>query len=228
MDVEKVDSGRFENVILNELGCRPHFIVILEPDSVQGWLDPADWLRRAIERSIQLERNVIPLLVNGFQFTEVADYLVGDLPKLREYNPLTIPHDYFDAAMELLKTRFLQQPTQQELRIKTAEEWFQTAEQLRANNNLPGAEQAYTKAIELNPAMSEAFCNRAVMRAHLRDYTGAMRDFDHAISLDPTSWQLYRNRGDLKQTLGDVRGAIEGYQRGFNGGRTRKELLEDY
>ena len=49
LDVEKVDSGRFENVILNELGRRPHFVVVLTPSTVTAIESASDWVRREIE-----------------------------------------------------------------------------------------------------------------------------------------------------------------------------------
>ena len=228
MDVEEIDSGRFENIILNELGSRPHFIVVLSLPALQGCVNPDDWFRREIERAIELERNIIPLLIDGFRFEEASELLSGNFARLNSYNALNVPHDFFDEAMSKLKTRFLQQPTQQELRIRTAEEWFQTGERARETKEFEKANEAYTKAIELNPAMPEAFCNRAVTRCALEDYRGAVRDLDHAIALDPTSFALYKNRGDVKQRLGDMRGAIDDYGRAFNGGEEPEDDFPYY
>ena len=36
MDVEDIDSGRFENVILNQIGLCEHFIVLLTPDTARA------------------------------------------------------------------------------------------------------------------------------------------------------------------------------------------------
>lgn len=221
MDVEEIDSGRFENVILNQLGSRPHFIVVLTLEAAQGFINPDDWLRREIERAIELERNIVPLLIDGFSFQVAQEFLVGELSKLPSYNALVVTHEYFNAAMSKLKARFLQQPTLQELRLKTAEEWFQTGERSRELGEMEKAIEAYTYAIQQNPALPEALCNRAVARIAILDYAGAMRDLDYAISLDPTSFELYQNRGDLKQMIGDLEGAIDDYHRARNGGKGR-------
>jgi tetratricopeptide (TPR) repeat protein len=81
--------------------------------------------------------------------------------------------------------------------------------------------EAYTYAIQQNPTLPEAFCNRAVVRIALLDYTGAMHDLDSAIALDHTSYELYTNRGDLKQMMGDLAGAIDDYHRARHGGKGR-------
>ena len=41
---------------------------------------------------------------------ERSSILTGELLELSRYNGVNVPHDYFDAAMERLRTRFLKQP----------------------------------------------------------------------------------------------------------------------
>jgi TPR repeat protein len=62
---------------------------------------------------MELGRNVVPILVNGFRFDANAHtYLTGKLSTLPRQNGPTLFHDYFDAAMERLRTRFLKLPAQ--------------------------------------------------------------------------------------------------------------------
>jgi TPR repeat protein len=62
---------------------------------------------------MELRRNIVPILVNDFRFDDNARvYLTGRLRDLSRYNGLGLPHDYFDAAMERLRTRFLKLPGQ--------------------------------------------------------------------------------------------------------------------
>src|SRR5262245_38703829 len=102
MDVEEIDSGRFESVILNELGARPHFVVILNFSTTEGFINSNDWFRREIERAIEMERNIVPLLIDGFRFEAISELLQGELNKLSSYNALNVPHDFFDEAMSKL------------------------------------------------------------------------------------------------------------------------------
>jgi hypothetical protein len=66
-------------------------------------------LRREIESAINEKRNVVPLLFEGFKFSDpsVSKHLVGNLKRIEKYNAMNVPEDYFDAAMEKLRTRFL-------------------------------------------------------------------------------------------------------------------------
>ncbi|MBZ0304915.1 MAG: toll/interleukin-1 receptor domain-containing protein, partial [Anaerolineae bacterium] len=111
MDVESINSGEFDRIILSQIAARAHFVLILTPGTVERCCEPSDWLRREIEEAIRLQRNIVPLLCNGFTFNaETEKYLTGNLAQLSKFNGVTVPHDYFEAAMDKLRTRFLKQP----------------------------------------------------------------------------------------------------------------------
>jgi hypothetical protein len=91
MDVESIDSGEFETIILAQIAARAHFLVILTQGTLEGCQEPNDWLRREIEYAIGLGRNVVPILVNDFRFDRhTCAYLTGTLGALPRYNGLTL------------------------------------------------------------------------------------------------------------------------------------------
>lgn len=110
IDYESIDSGKFAAEILNQIESRSHFVVILSPDCLNRTTNPGDWLRKEIEYAIDLQRNVVPLLFDGFSFEGAKQYLTGKLSVLKEYNGLVVPDGYFDEAMKKLTDRFLKQP----------------------------------------------------------------------------------------------------------------------
>ena len=117
MDVESIDSGQFDTIILAQIAARAHFLVVLTHGTLEGCQEPDDWLRREIEYAMELGRNVVPILVNGFRFDANAHtYLTGKLHNLPRYNGPTLYHDYFDAAMERLRTRFLRLPAEGDIK----------------------------------------------------------------------------------------------------------------
>jgi formylglycine-generating enzyme required for sulfatase activity len=59
---------------------------------------------------MDLDRNIVPVLVDDFRFGDYRQHFTGKLKELPRHNALTVPHDYFDAAMEKLRTRFLRRP----------------------------------------------------------------------------------------------------------------------
>ncbi|CAI4031355.1 TIR domain-containing protein [Nitrospira tepida] len=111
MDVESIDSGQFDTIIRNQIAARAHFLVVLGPGSMEGFDNPQDWLRQEIEHAISLERNIIPILEEGFKFEKITPP-PGRLQELPRYNALTVPHEYFDAAMQKLRERYLRKPVQ--------------------------------------------------------------------------------------------------------------------
>lgn len=110
MDVESIDSGTFDTIILNQIAARAHFIVILTPGTLERVKDTGDWLRIEIERALELERNIVPVMTSDFSFGDSKPYLTGTLKNLPRYNGVTIHHDYFDDAMKKLRERFLKKP----------------------------------------------------------------------------------------------------------------------
>ena len=109
MDVDDIDNGEFERVILTQIAARAHFIVILESGSLDRIGAADDWLRREISYALSLERNIVPLTCNGFRLDQGVE-LPADIVRLRSFNAVSVPHDYFDEAMVKLRRRFLQLP----------------------------------------------------------------------------------------------------------------------
>ena len=112
MDVESIDSGEFRSVILNQIEARPHFLLILSPESLDRTINEDDWLRCEIEHAMKAERNVVPVMDEHFNFDEEKarlpkKELPGELSRLSGYSGLTVPAEFFDSAMEKLTDRFL-------------------------------------------------------------------------------------------------------------------------
>ncbi len=111
-DFGGIASGDFERVILENIKARAHFIALLTPTALDKCANPGDWLRREIETALDERRNVVPLLLEGFEFgtPEIVARLTGRLAVLRNYNGLRVPADYFIEAMQRLREKFLNLP----------------------------------------------------------------------------------------------------------------------
>ncbi|HJZ04973.1 MAG TPA: toll/interleukin-1 receptor domain-containing protein, partial [Patescibacteria group bacterium] len=113
LDYKSIPSGDFEKAITENIKSRAHFIVILSPSALERCHEPGDWLRREIETAVENKRNVIPLMMEGFNFGSFAteQALTGKLADLKKYNALGIPAEYFEEAMVKLRSdRFLNRP----------------------------------------------------------------------------------------------------------------------
>jgi hypothetical protein len=112
IDYEGIGSGAFEQVILGNIRARAHFLVLLTPSALDRCDDPADWLRLEIEAALDAQRNIVPLMIDGFDFSTpaIASHFTGKLAALKHYNALSVPAAYFSAAMDSLRRKYLDVP----------------------------------------------------------------------------------------------------------------------
>ena len=231
MDVESIDSGQFDTIILRQIEARAHFLVVLTPGTVERCAEPGDWLRREIEYAMEKDRNIVPLLVSNFSFTGTEPYLTGKLRDLPRFSGLTVPHEYFDEAMTRLRTRFLRQPVysvikpapasdQAEVQRRineavtqstptetelSAEDYFNKA--MALNDNSFQEIAYYDEAIRLNPTYTSAYYNRGLARKEQGDLKGALIDYRKYLSLG--GGKRYGDQAEVEQRIRDLRQQID-------------------
>ncbi len=236
-DYTGIASGDFERVIIENIKARAHFVVLLTPSALERCSDPNDWLRREIETALATQRNIVPLMLEGFDFSTpaIARHLIGKLAQLKSYNALSVPAEYFAEAMSRLRERYLTVPlkavlhpvgpaTKRDVKAQqsaagaaptvgqkqlTAQEWYEQGYQL--DDNSDEEIRCYTEAIRLKPDYVWAYNNRGVARTAQGDVDGAIKDLDKAIELDPQFALAYNNRGRARYDQGDLAGAIQDY-----------------
>ncbi len=111
-DFNGIASGDFENVILENIRARAHFLVLLTPTALERCGQPTDWLRREIEAALDSKRNIIPVLLENFDFASADSsvQLSGRIGSLGKYNALSVPAAYFAEAMNRLREKYLNIP----------------------------------------------------------------------------------------------------------------------
>ena len=87
-------------------------------------------------------------------------------------------------------------------------DYYNKGVELSESKDYHGAIDAYTKAIELNPKLSEAYYNRGLAKINIQDYNGAIADFTKTIELNPKDAKAYYNRGLAKIDIEDYNGAL--------------------
>jgi tetratricopeptide (TPR) repeat protein len=235
-DYNGIASGDFERVILGNITARAHFLVLLTPSALERCEDPTDWLRREIETALANQRNLVPLMLEGFDFgtPKISSQLTGTLAALKHYNGLSIPPEYFMEAMERLRGRYLNLPltavlhpaslsaqqaaTQQKAAAHaapavqeeelTAQQWFERG---FAVTDVDEKLRFYSEAIRLKPGYAETFINRGNARYSKGDVDGALQDYSEAIRLKPDYAEAFYNRGSARSDKGDVDGALQDY-----------------
>ena len=237
-DYQSIDSGNFETVILDNIKARAHFIIILTPSALENCNKPGDWLRREIETAIVENRNIVPLMVENFDFGSAyaKEALTGKLAKLSTYNGLPIPNAYALEAMERLRERYLNkvviniptpvmQSEAQKITEKqkiaadeaapvteeqlTAQLWFERGYVFADNGSVDEAIRCFSEAIRLQPDLASAYYNRGTAYGKYKgDMESAIADFDQTLRIQPNRTEAIANRGIARLQKGDQDGAI--------------------
>jgi len=104
-DYDGLAGGAFAQAILGNIRARAHFLVLLTPGALDRCDDPADWLRLEIEAALDARRNIVPLLIDGFDFSTppIASRFTGKLAALKHCpsSPPVFPSPYGQPAGEL-------------------------------------------------------------------------------------------------------------------------------
>lgn len=236
-DIEGIGSGHFDTIILSQIEAREHFVVLLAHGTLDRCDEPGDWLRREIEHAIQAERNLVPVLVDGFTLDVASQYLTGGMSTLPRYNATNLYFDFFEAGIDRLCAQFLTEhatrpvrPAPPEFNLNVAQimkdaaqKAAPTADELNAEKlfiqavgkqtrgDIDGALAAYDHVIRLLPELPEPYYNRGVARTQRGDIAGAIADYTAAIQRDHTQAATYNNRGLAYANSGDLEKAIADY-----------------
>lgn len=233
-DYTGIASGDFEQVILANIRARAHFLVVLTPSALERCADPTDWVRREIDAALQCRRNIVPIMIDGFDFSSprMSRHLTGSLAALRNYNGLIVPAAYFEEAMQRLREKYLNIALESVLHpasvparqaavnqnaaaqkappVKQSEiaamQWL-----IRADNTTDLSEKIafLTEAIRLKPEFLFAvYDNRGSARDQKGDFDGAIQDFTEAIRLKPDDCIAYLNRATVRSRRGELDLAI--------------------
>ncbi len=237
LDVNTIDNGEFDNIILNQIAARAHFVLILSKGALERAADSGDWLRREIEEATRLNRNIVPIIEEGFDFEAEKQYLPASLHDLPRRNGIPLYHFYFDAAMDTLRNRFLKQefngqiaptPTQEEPIVE-----HKIREATHIPDNLPplnnfdaymlraidhwnrsdfnAAIADYSEAIRLNPYSADAYSRRASARYYVNDFVGCVLDSNIALQFVPNWAFAYNTRGWGYYRMGNYPFAINDF-----------------
>jgi tetratricopeptide (TPR) repeat protein len=202
MDVESIDAGQFDTIILHQIAARPYFLVILTPGSLKRCKNPPDWLLREITHAVALQRIIIPLVSPNFSFAEAERFLPGNVATERQRaNAVKIPHDYFQEAMDRLRTRFLK-PVDLPTQVINDEERMVVERKTQRLTAAPVTQQQLS---------AQNHIERALIRGD-EDLEGKIAEYTEALRKDPNSVTAYEQRGDTYARKGNFTKAMADYR----------------
>lgn len=234
-DYQSIDSGNFEKVIIENIKARAHFLVVLTPTALDRLKEPNDWLRREIETAINEKRNIVPLMLESFDFgSPLAKHaLTGKLETLSTFNGLKIYSEYFFEAMDKLRERYLKvevgnittlnnevqgitetqqiaasEAPQVEKDELSAQEWHERGVVFAESGNYDEAIRCYDEAIRLKPEVLIVHLSRGVALRLKGDLNSAINAFSEIIRINPNYALAYNNRGEMYRLKNETDDAI--------------------
>lgn len=99
LDVEGLRSGQFNKALYDVIDNCTDFLLILPDRALERCQEPSDWVRLEIERAVNKNKNIIPVMMRNFTF---PDDLPPTLCNLPYYQGISANMEYFDAVIDRL------------------------------------------------------------------------------------------------------------------------------
>lgn len=107
LDLEQLNSGKFNTKLIGVIEQCQDFILVLPPNALDRCSDEDDWVRQEIECALKNKKNIIPILLRGFEWPPI-ETLPETLRDLPNFNGITASdHNVFVENIERLKHNFL-------------------------------------------------------------------------------------------------------------------------
>lgn len=100
-DLDSLTSGKFNEQLLTVIFNCKDFILILSKGGLDKCSDPEDWIRREVSCAIENKKNIVPIMLTGFEWPIELPKEIAELPNYQAIAPAG--HTYFDLTVERMK-----------------------------------------------------------------------------------------------------------------------------
>lgn len=97
LDVDSLSNDKFDEKIFEVIDECDNVILVLSPDSLIQCNDSGDWVRREMAHALTAEKNIIPVVMDGFQWPKE---LPNDIVALQHYNGIIVSFHYFTGVVD--------------------------------------------------------------------------------------------------------------------------------
>lgn len=107
LDIESLRSGKFNEKLFSVIDECRDVVVILPPGSLERCRNEGDWLFLELTHALQERKNIIPVMMKGFEWPENMPEGLEELPN---FNGIQDSKDYFDAVIDKMTTLLQSRP----------------------------------------------------------------------------------------------------------------------
>ena len=97
LDIESLRSGKFNEKLFSVIDACQDVVVILPPDALERCNNEGDWLFLELTHALQERKNIVPVMMKGFEWPEEITEGLEELPN---FNGIQDSKDYFDAVID--------------------------------------------------------------------------------------------------------------------------------
>jgi hypothetical protein len=123
LDVDDLGSGHFDRKLLREIESRENFVLVCTPGCLERCRDEGDFLRLEIAHAIQLHRNIVPVVAEGFAWP-AAEMLPEPIRELQRHNDIAYSHRHWDSTKQELARQMRRERKAFRITIETDPERF--------------------------------------------------------------------------------------------------------
>lgn len=111
LDVNNLQSGKFDEALFHVIDHCKDFLLVLSPHALDRCGEPDDWVRKEVERAMQMNKNIIPIICDGGDVNELFTNAVPEnMKELLRYQVLKTNVVELQAMMVLLRTNLHSRP----------------------------------------------------------------------------------------------------------------------
>ncbi len=96
-DHDNLGRGDFPEALYATIAQAIDVLALIPPSWVIKIENPEDWVRKELSSALKLEKNVIPVMADGFKWPKT---LPDELASLPNKNGVKVDYDYYDAVIE--------------------------------------------------------------------------------------------------------------------------------
>lgn len=114
-DLETLRAGKFNEQLLAEIEQCTDFVVVLPQNGLDRCADPEDWVRREVCHAMKHGKNIVPVMLAGFQWPKP---MPEGMEELANYQAITATaREYFDLSMKRLMGYLQSKPHKKQRRF---------------------------------------------------------------------------------------------------------------
>jgi len=106
-DYDSLHGGVFDERIYVAIENCTDFVLVLPPHALDRCENDDDWVRKEIRHALKHKKNIIPVMLPGFDFPEK---LPEDIADVARYNGVQFFMAYLDAVIDSIVDRFVSKP----------------------------------------------------------------------------------------------------------------------